>query len=75
MSRVGKYPVIVPDGVSVSIEAGNVVVKGKTLQDIAKFVAKELATIEIKNEESGKDVVVISDESKIIDRGLKALQS
>ena len=29
MSRVGKYPVIVPDGVNVAIEAGNVSVKGK----------------------------------------------
>ena len=29
MSRVGKYPVIVPEGVSVAIDNGNVVVKGK----------------------------------------------
>lgn len=29
MSRIGKYPVIVPDGVNVAIEAGNVSVKGK----------------------------------------------
>ncbi len=29
MSRVGKYPVIIPDGVNVTVEAGNVVVKGK----------------------------------------------
>ncbi|MBE6443615.1 MAG: 50S ribosomal protein L6 [Alphaproteobacteria bacterium] len=29
MSRVGKYPVIVPEGVNVAIEAGNVSVKGK----------------------------------------------
>ena len=29
MSRVGKYPVIVPDGVNVAIEAGNISVKGK----------------------------------------------
>ena len=29
MSRVGKYPVIVPEGVNVAIEAGNISVKGK----------------------------------------------
>ncbi len=29
MSRVGKYPVIVPDGVTVTVETGNVSVKGK----------------------------------------------
>lgn len=29
MSRVGKYPVIVPDGVNVTVENGNVLVKGK----------------------------------------------
>ena len=29
MSRVGKYPVIVPDGVSVAVENGNILVKGK----------------------------------------------
>ena len=29
MSRVGKYPVIVPDGVTVTVAAGNVSVKGK----------------------------------------------
>jgi large subunit ribosomal protein L6 len=29
MSRVGKYPVIVPDGVNVTIDNGNVLVKGK----------------------------------------------
>ena len=29
MSRVGKYPVIVPEGVNVTIEAENILVKGK----------------------------------------------
>lgn len=29
MSRVGKYPVIVPDGVNVTVESNNVLVKGK----------------------------------------------
>ena len=29
MSRVGKYPVIVPDGVNITIGAGNVLAKGK----------------------------------------------
>lgn len=29
MSRVGKYPVIVPDGVNVTVEGGNILVKGK----------------------------------------------
>ena len=29
MSRVGKYPVIVPDGVNVTVNNGNVSVKGK----------------------------------------------
>ncbi|MBQ9235766.1 MAG: 50S ribosomal protein L6 [Alphaproteobacteria bacterium] len=29
MSRVGKYPVIVPDGVNVTVENGNISVKGK----------------------------------------------
>lgn len=29
MSRVGKYPVIVPDGVNVTVENGNIAVKGK----------------------------------------------
>ena len=29
MSRVGKYPVIVPDGVNVTVSNGNIAVKGK----------------------------------------------
>ncbi len=29
MSRVGKYPVIVPDGVNVTVDNGNIAVKGK----------------------------------------------
>ena len=29
MSRIGKNPVIVPEGVNVAIEAGNISVKGK----------------------------------------------
>ena len=60
MSRVGKYPVIVPDGVSVSIEAGNVVVKGKN-GELSCHYSEDHVSVEMKE---GKVVVAPKSDSK-----------
>ena len=44
-ARISKYPEVESVYLMSGVYDLNVVVKGKTLQDIAKFVAKELATI------------------------------
>ena len=60
MSRVGKYPVIVPDGVSVSIEAGNVVVKGKNGELSCRY-SEDHVSVEMNE---GKVVVAPKSDSK-----------
>ena len=60
MSRVGKYPVIVPDGVNVSIEAGNVLVKGKN-GELSCHYDEDHVSVEMKE---GKVVVSPKSETK-----------
>ena len=60
MSRVGKYPVIVPDGVSVSVEAGNVSVKGKN-GELSCHYDEDHVSVEMKE---GKVVVAPKSDSK-----------
>lgn len=60
MSRIGKYPVIVPDGVSVSVEAGNVSVKGKN-GELSCHYDEDHVSVEMKE---GKVVVAPKSDSK-----------
>ena len=60
MSRVGKYPVIVPDGVNVTIEPGNVLVKGKNGELSCHYDADHIS-VEL---DGNKVVVATKGESK-----------
>ena len=60
MSRVGKYPVIVPDGVNVTINNGNVAVKGKNGELSCHYDADHVS-VELKE---GKVVVSPKAETK-----------
>jgi len=60
MSRVGKYPVIVPDGVSVTVNNGNVSVKGKNGELSCHYDADHVS-VELKE---GKVVVSPKAETK-----------
>lgn len=60
MSRVGKYPVIVPDGVNVTVTNGNVSVKGKNGELSCHYDADHVS-VELKD---GKVVVSPKAETK-----------
>ena len=60
MSRVGKYPVIVPDGVNVTVNNGNVSVKGKNGELSCHYDADHVS-VELKE---GKVVVSPKAETK-----------
>ena len=60
MSRVGKYPVIIPDGVNVTISNGNVSVKGKNGELSCHYDADHVS-VELKE---GKVVVSPKAETK-----------
>jgi len=60
MSRVGKYPVIVPDGVSVTVNNGSVSVKGKNGELSCHYDADHVS-VELKE---GKVVVSPKAETK-----------
>lgn len=60
MSRVGKYPVIVPDGVNITVTNGNVSVKGKNGELSCHYDADHVS-VELKD---GKVVVSPKAETK-----------
>ena len=60
MSRVGKYPVIIPDGVNVTVNNGNVSVKGKNGELSCHYDADHVS-VELKE---GKVVVSPKAETK-----------
>ena len=60
MSRVGKYPVIVPDGVNVTVNNGNVSVKGKN-GELSCHYDVDHVSVELKE---GKVVVSPKAETK-----------
>lgn len=60
MSRVGKYPVVVPEGVNVTVENGNVSVKGKNGELSCHYDADHV-TVAL---EGGKVVVTPKAETK-----------
>ena len=60
MSRVGKYPVIIPDGVNVTVSNGNVAVKGKNGELSCHYDADHVS-VELKE---GKVVVSPKAETK-----------
>ena len=60
MSRIGKNPVIVPEGVNVAIEAGNISVKGKN-GELSCHYSEDHVSVEMNE---GKVVVAPKSDSK-----------